>query len=206
MLEAMLVPQGRRFFDPLADAARHLVEAATLCWELYDRYPEAGDRLERIQALEAVADAITAGTYERLHRTFVTPIEREDLLALARALDDVCDLIEEAATQLDVLRVPVVPERARAQARILLHACERIMDAVERVHRLPDLSAEIEDVYALEDEGDRVVRDALARLFASGEDPLSIIRVKGLHDALERAIDATKTTARVLEAIVLKNR
>ena len=158
-----------------------------LCAELYDRFPEAGDRVTRIRAAEDEGDRITRELYAALHRTFATPMPREHLLALARALDDVCDAVEEAATELELVGVESVPERARAQARLVLHASERLADAVERLRRRPNLEAEVADIYALEDEGDQLVRDALARLFASGAEPLEIVRTKTLHDRLEQA-------------------
>jgi uncharacterized protein len=198
--------RGRRFYAPLRAAAHNAVEAATLCAELYDRYPEAGDRLARIEAAEEAGDDLIAGLSRDLHGTFVTPLDREDLLALAGAVDDVCDHIEEAATRLDLYRVRTVPEGSRAQARILLQACERLSDAIDRLPGLPSFRTELDDVYALEEEADRVRRDALAHLFAGGAEPLDIVRAKGLHDCLEQAVNATKAAARVLEGIAVKSR
>jgi uncharacterized protein Yka (UPF0111/DUF47 family) len=192
---------GRPLFDLLAASARNLVAAAELLVDLYDRHPEVGDRPARIAAAEEEGDRITAEIYRRLDRNFASPLPRADLIALARALDTICDEIEQAAVELDLVGVRTVPELARAQARTVLGACERLLDAVERLHRLPDLTAEVADVYELEDEGDRIVRDALARLFASGGEPLEIIRLKIVHDRLEIAANAAKAAARVLERI-----
>src|ERR1700712_4626424 len=102
-----------------------------LCAELYDRFPEAGDRVLRIREAEDEGDRITRELYETLHRTFSTPMPRGHLLALARSLDDVADAVEEAATELELVGVQSVPELARAQARLVLHACERLADAGE---------------------------------------------------------------------------
>jgi uncharacterized protein len=197
---------ARKIFDLLEDAARNLVLMSTLLADLYDRFPEAGDRVVRIRAAEDEGDRITRELYEALHRTLSTPMPREHLLALARALDDVSDAVEEAATELELVGVRSVPERARAQARLVLHACERLSDAVERLRRRPNLEAEVADVYALEDEGDQLVRDALARLFASGAEPLEIVRLKTLHDRLEQAVDLTKAAASTLERIAVTTR
>jgi predicted phosphate transport protein (TIGR00153 family) len=197
---------ARKIFDLLEDAARNLVLMSTLLADLYDRFPEAGDRVVRIRAAEDEGDRITRALYEALHRTLSTPMPREHLLALARALDDVSDAIEEAATELELVAVRSVPERARAQARLVLQACERLSDAVERLRRRPNLEAEVADVYALEDEGDQLVRDAIARLFASGAEPLEIVRLKTLHDRLEQAVDLTKAAASTLERIAVTTR
>jgi uncharacterized protein Yka (UPF0111/DUF47 family) len=197
---------ARVIFDLLDDATRNLVYMSGLCAELYDRFPEAGDRFMRIRAAEDEGDRITRELYAALHRTVATPMPREHLLALARALDDVCDAVEEASTELELVGVQSVPERARAQARLVLHASERLADAVERLRRRPNLEAEVADLYALEDEGDQLVRDALARLFASGAEPLEIVRTKTLHDRLEQAVDSTKAAAAALERVAVTTR
>jgi uncharacterized protein Yka (UPF0111/DUF47 family) len=178
---------ARTIFDLLEAETRNLVAMSTLCAELYDRFPEAGDRVLRIREAEDQGDAITRELYETLHRTFSTPMPREHLLALSRALDDVADAIEEASTELELVGVQSVPEDARAQAR-------------------PNLETEVADIYALEDEGDQIVRDALARLFASGAEPLEIVRAKTLYDRLEQAVDSTKAAAAALERIAVTTR
>jgi hypothetical protein len=202
----LLGPQGRAIFALLEAATRNLVSMSALCAELYDRFPEAGDRIERIREAEGEGDRITRELYELLYRAFSTPLPREHLLGLARAIDDVVDAVEEAATELGLVGVQSVPERARAQARLVLHASERLADAVERLRSRPNLEAEVADIYALEDEGDQLVRDALARLFASGAEPLEIVRTKTLHDRLEQALDSTKAAAIALERIAVTTR
>lgn len=197
---------ARSIFDLLERASRNLVSMGSLLADLYDRFPEAGDRVERIRGGEAEGDQITRELYMLLARTISTPLPREDMFALGRALDDVCDAVAEAASELELVGVRSVPERARAQARLVLHACERLADAVERLRRRPNLEAEVADIYALEHEGDQLVRDALARLFASGAEPLEIVRMKMLHDRLERAVDLTKAAAATLERIAVTTR
>jgi uncharacterized protein Yka (UPF0111/DUF47 family) len=202
----MLSSRSRRFFDPLTGSCHNLVEAAGLLAEALDRFPELGDRVERIGELEERGDTYTLQLRGLIGGTFVTPVDRDELLDLSEALDDVCDRIHDCAELLEILRLDVIPERARAQGRILLLGCERLLDAVERLRGQPDLRAEIEDVYALQSEADQVRRDAIARLFASGEEPLTIVRRKTLHDGLAAAINAARTAARALEAMGLKAR
>jgi hypothetical protein len=196
----------RRIFDLLDESARNLIEMSTLLAGLYDRFPEAGDRVARIQTAERESDRITREVYHALQRAFSTPSRREDLFSLALALDQIADAIERAATELELVGVRSVPERARAQARLVLQGCERLADAVERLRRRPNLEAEVADIYALEDEGDQIVRDALARLFASGAEPLEIVRTKTLHERLEHAVDLTKAAAATLEQIAVTTR
>jgi uncharacterized protein Yka (UPF0111/DUF47 family) len=202
----LLGPGVRRIFDLLDASARNLVLMSTLLAGLYDRFPEAGPRVARIQAAEQESDRLTRETYLALQRVFSTPMPREDLFALALALDDIGDAIEQAATELELVGVRSVPEQARAQARLVLQGCERLGDAVERLRRQPNLEAEVADIYVLEDEGDQIVRDALAQLFASGAEPLEIVRTKTLHDRLEHAVDLTKAAAATLEQIAVTTR
>jgi uncharacterized protein len=201
-----LTRRGRRSFEPIAAAARNVVVAARLNMELYDRFPESGERVALIRETEQEGDRITAGMHRALTKALLTPVDREDMLAVATALDDVCDDIEDCANALELYAVHSVPERAREQARLLLLACERLSDAAERLWRLPDLSTEVADVFALEDEGDRTRRDALARLFAGGADPLDVVRTKSLHDGLERALDSTKAAAQAMQSLVVQHR
>ena len=164
------------------------------------------NRVALIRESEQEGDRITAGLHRALTSALLTPVDREDMLAVATALDDVCDDIEDCANALELYAVHSVPERAREQARLLLLACERLSDAAERLWKLPDLSMEIADVFALEDEGDRTRRDALARLFAGGADPLDVVRTKSLHDGLERALDSTKAAAQAMQSLVVQHR
>ena len=197
---------GRRFFVLLDELAQQLVQAAGLCAELYDRFPEAGDRIARLTPSKRTARRTGAELQAALNATFTTPADRDDLLALVTSLGATIDAVRDAADAIDLYRLRTIPERARAQARLVLLASERIGDATARLWRMPDLSSELDDVYALEDEGDRIARDALARLFAGGGEPIDVIRLKSVHDALENALDSAKTTARALESLVLKSR
>jgi predicted phosphate transport protein (TIGR00153 family) len=202
----LLGRRSRTIFDLLDEQARTLVEMATLLASLYDRFPEAGDRIARIQAAEQEGDRILRELYLTLQRTFSTPVPREHIFDLAVSLDAVADAVEQAATELGLVGVSSVPERARAQARVVLHACERLADAVERVRTRPNLEAEVSDIHALEDEADQLERDALARLFASGAEPLEILRLKILHERLERAVDLAKRAALSLEQMAVTTR
>jgi uncharacterized protein len=136
----------------------------------------------------------------------VTPFDRDDMYRLAAALDDVCDHIDEAADNLDMYKVKVIPERAREQARVIQRAAQKLHEAVLLLEGFKDSRKHLIELRRLEDEGDRLAREAVAELFRSGQDPLSIIRWKDIHERLEEAVDACENAADVLEAIVVKNR
>ncbi len=136
----------------------------------------------------------------------MTPFDRDDMYRLAAAIDDVCDHIDEAADNIDAYEVREVPELARRQADVIYRAAAHLHEAVELLDGFRDASRQLAALRQLEDEGDRLEREAVAELFRSGADPLTIIRWKDIHAQLEDAVDACETAADVLEAIFVKNR
>src|SRR5581483_564015 len=134
------------------------------------------------------------------------PLDRDDMYTLASVLDDVCDHVEEAADNIDAYEVHDVPQRAREQAAVVLRAATRLHEAVELLEGFKDSRRQLAALRELEDEGDRLAREAVADLFRTGAEPLEIIRWKDIHEELEDAIDACENVADVLEAILVKNR
>jgi uncharacterized protein len=136
----------------------------------------------------------------------VTPFDRDDMYRLASALDDICDHVDEAADNIDAYEVKDVPERAKTQAEVILRAAEHLHEAVQLLEGFKDSRRQLVALRELEDEGDRLEREAIADLFRSGQDPITIIRWKDIHERLEEAVDACENAADVLEAILVKNR
>ena len=202
-----LTPHKREFFELYTDASRNAVEIARLLAQLLERFPENGSELvRRIKELEHEGDRITHALVDLLNRTFVTPFDRDDMYRLAAALDDICDYVDEAADDIGLYGVKVVPPEARAQADVVLRAAIKLDEAIQRLEGFKDSKRQLIELRELEDEGDRLVRDAVAGLFRSGQDPISIIRWKEIHEQLEEAVDACENAADVLEAILVKNR
>ena len=202
-----LKPQNREFFTLFATASQNAVEITQLLVELLDAFPEDGrDTIARIKEREHEGDRVTTDLVGLLNRTFVTPFDRDDIFRLATALDDICDLVDEAATNVELYDVRRIPERAREQADVIHRAARQLDAGVRCLDGFKDATAELRQLRDLEDEGDRVLRQAVAELFRSGQDPISIIRWKDIHEQLEEAVDAFQTAADVLEAILVKNR
>jgi predicted phosphate transport protein (TIGR00153 family) len=202
-----LTPQRREFYDLYTEASANAVAIAGKLYALLESFPDpTGEALREIKELEHEGDRLTHDVIYLLNRTFVTPFDRDDMFRLASALDDVVDHIDEAADNLDAYKVKVIPERAKEQARVLRRAVERLHEAVQLLEGFKDSRKHLIELRRLEDEGDRLAREAVAELFRSGQDPLSIIRWKDIHERLEEAIDACQSAADVLEAIVVKNR
>jgi predicted phosphate transport protein (TIGR00153 family) len=207
MARLRLTPQKGEFFELYARASANTVEIARLLVRLLDSFPDDGDALiSRIKEREHDGDELTHEVVNLLNRTFVTPFDRDDMYRLAGAIDDVCDHVDEAADNLGSWGVDRVPEKARAQAQIILQATTKLDEAVRRLDGFRDSSDQLAELRQLEDQGDELERDAVAELFRSTDDAKVIIRWKDIHERLEEAVDALENAADVLEAIVVKNR
>jgi len=201
-----LTPQKRGFFDLFTQASANARDIARLLVELLEAWPDAQGKLADIRELEHEGDRLTREVINLLNSTFVTPFDRDDMYQLASVLDDVCDHIDEAADNIDAYEVREVPLKAHQQAEVIHRAASRLHEAVERLEGFKDSSHQLAALRDLEDEGDRLSREAIAELFRSGADPLTIIRWKDIHEQLEEAVDACEEAADVLEAILVKNR
>jgi predicted phosphate transport protein (TIGR00153 family) len=201
-----LTPQKREFFGLFDQAAINAREIARLLVELIEGWPDSKERLRDIREAEHEGDRLTHDVINLLNRTFVTPFDRDDMYRLATVIDDICDHVDEAADNIDAYEVTEVPPRAREQAEVIYRAASRLTEAVALLEGFGDAHRHLFALRELEDEGDRLSREAVADLFRSGNDPLTIIRWKDIHEQLEEAVDACENAADVLEAIFVKNR
>jgi uncharacterized protein len=204
-LSQVFVPRDREFFDLFEEAGRNILQAADLLDRMLRNYPETKELARDILICEQEGDRITHDLIQRLNQTFVTPIDREDILELASTLDDIVDYTEEVADYLGLYKVEAPMEQAQRLAHILMQACRQISEAMPRMRDFKDISHYTVEIHRLENEGDRVTREAIASLFDNGIDPMVVIRWKDLFERLEDAIDATERVANVLSGIVIKN-
>jgi hypothetical protein len=207
MARLRLIPQKHEFFDLYARASANAVQISELLLRLLESFPDQdGSLIRQIKEREHEGDHLTHEVVDLLNRTFVTPFERDDMYRLAGAIDDVCDHVDEAAGNIGTYGVESVPAKAREQAEVILQAARNLDAAVQRLEGFKNSSSQLIELRRLEDEGDRIVRDAIGDLFRSGDDPISVIRWKDIHERLEEAVDALENAADVLEAILVKNR
>jgi len=200
-----LAPRDREFFDLFEEAGGNILRAAALLEELLTQYPERNELAREILICEQEGDRITHDIIQRLNQTFVTPIDREDILELASALDDIVDYTEEVADYLGLYKVEAPMEQAQRLAHILLQASRQISEAMPRMRDFKDISHYTVEIHRLENDGDRVTREAVASLFDNGIDPMVVIRWKDIFERLEQAIDSTEQVANTLQGIVIKN-
>lgn len=206
MARISLVPQKREFYVLYSRAARNAVEIARLLVELLEEFPRNDSLLRDIKELEHEGDRLTRELVDLLNRTFVTPFDRDDMYELSSALDDICDHIDEAAGNIVGYGVTEIRPAAKQQGQVILRSTEKLREAVERVDGFKDANRQLHELRDLEDEGDRLNREAVSELFKTETDALTVIRWKDIHEQLEEAVDACENAADVLEAILVKNR
>jgi predicted phosphate transport protein (TIGR00153 family) len=204
-LSQFFVPKEREFYDLFEESAANIVRAADLLDQLLRAWPERGELLRDLVICEQEGDRITHDIIHRLNQTFVTPIDREDIYELAVALDDVVDFAEETGDFLQLYKIEAPMEQAQRLSHILLQASRQIAEAMPRLRSYKDINHYLIEIHRLENDGDRVTREALASLFDNGIDPMVVIRWKDIFERLENAVDATEKVANVLEGITIKN-
>jgi predicted phosphate transport protein (TIGR00153 family) len=204
-LSQIFVQREQEFFDLFEEAAGNILRSVELLEQMLRTYPEHGELARDILICEQDGDRITHDIIQRLNATFVTPIDREDIYGLASALDDIVDYVEEVADFLGLYKIDAPMEQAQAMSRVLLQSGRQLQQAMPRMRDFSDIHHFTIELNRLENEGDRLMREALAGLFQDGIDPMVVIRWKDIYDRLEAAIDATETVAHILENIVIKN-
>src|SRR5881227_1256270 len=204
-LPNLFAPRDRVYFELFEEAGQNIVHAVDLLDRMLTDFPDSKDLAREILDCEHEGDRITHDIVHRLNQTFVTPIDREDILALASALDDIVDYTEEVADYLGLYKIEAPMDQAIKLAHVLKTACRQISEAIPRLRNYSYISPYTVEINRLENEGDRITREAMASLFDGGIDPMVVIRWKDIYERLENAIDATERVANILEGIVIKN-
>src|SRR5499425_3282580 len=200
-----LLPRDENFFDLFEQQAGHIVSASRVLEEMTLDYPAAPPRVQQIRDLEHAGDAITHEVVRRLNTTFVTPIDREDIYALASRLDDVLDLIDAVADRLLLYKVKVPTDGSIEMAKIIVKTAEETDRAVRCLRTLSAFyHKHAVEVNRLENEADRLLRDQLAALFEGTKDAIEVIKWKELYETMESVTDRCEDVVNVIEGIVLK--
>jgi predicted phosphate transport protein (TIGR00153 family) len=204
-MRVSIAPRDREFFDLFEEAGGNILRAASLLEEMLSKYPERNELAREILICEQDGDRITHDILRRLNQTFVTPIDLEDIHELSSALDDVVDYTEEVADYLGLYKIEAPMSQAQELARVLHQCARQIAEAMPRMRGFKDITHYTVELNRLENDGDRIVREAIASLFDNGIDPMVVIRWKDIFERLEEAIDAAERVANILEGIVIKN-
>ncbi len=207
MARLSLLRKDTAFFGLFAEAGQNAVRAARLLDEMMNAWPDEVELAREILKAEQEGDRITHDIIQRLNSTSGTPIDREDVYGLATQMDDIVDYTEEAADLLGLYKIEAPMEQAQALTGVLVKACEQLAEALAHLHLrgFKDLDRYWIEIHRLENEGDRISRDAVAALFSKSIDPMVVIRWKDMFAVLENAIDSTETAAQTLEGMAIKN-
>ena len=205
-MKISLVPRTTAFYELFTSAGANALEAARLVERRFREHPNSSVRHSDVKAIEDAGDTITRDLIQLLNTQYITPFDREDIFQLATALDDVVDHVDEASELLELYGVETPTRQAIEQCRILVGAVEHLSVALAELQGMRGVERELVALKKLEDEGDRVLHDAIADLFRDPRiDPLIVIRWKDIFEALEDALDACETAANVLGNVVVKN-
>lgn len=206
MLLGRLIPRDQEFFTLFDELASHLATSAGLLKELFEQPALMADKVRAIKGVEHKADQLTYEINTRIDRSFVTPIDPEDIHELAKRLDDVIDLLDGTARRAERLHIGTqVREPARQLAGLLVQATDHIKRAVTGIKRPKEVNAAAIEVKRIEEEGDAIYHEAVGALFQGKPDPLDVIRWKEMYDVLEETIDSCMAIVHVLQSISLKN-
>jgi hypothetical protein len=200
-----LIPREVHFFDLFDKQSEHIIKAAGVLHELVHNFADARAKAHAIKEIEHQGDLITHEIVKRLNTTFITPIDREDIHALATRLDDVLDYIEAAAERLVVYRIKEPTSASRAMAEVIVkqtHSMDRAIKCLRTMD--PAFHEHAVEVNRLENAADSLLRDSLAALFEEQGDPIEVIKWKEIYETMEIVTDRCEDVANVIEAIILK--
>ena len=208
MAKFLLTPRDTKFYDLFEESAANLVTAAEKLVDLFNNYEDVEAKAKQLKALEHQGDMITHEIIQRVNRTFVTPIDREDIALLAHTLDSVMDFIEAAGRTAFLYRIAQPTERARQLASIvakMTYALNEVLPCLRHRNQFKRILEQCVEINSLENEADDVHHAAMAELFDSSKDASEIIKWRELYQHMEDATDQGEDVANILEGIVLKH-
>jgi predicted phosphate transport protein (TIGR00153 family) len=200
-----LIPRDEQFFDLFNQLAEHLKTSAKLLDQLFAEPHRTTELVREIKDVEHQADVLTHSINVRIDRSFITPIDREDIHLLASRLDDVIDRLDGTARRVVMLHINEVREPAKQMAHVIVSAADLIASAVMAIKRPSQVSEYASKIKQLEEEGDAIYHEAVGALFAGNPDPLEVIRWKEVYETLEIAIDQCMGVANAVHSISIKN-
>jgi predicted phosphate transport protein (TIGR00153 family) len=201
-----LLPRNEEFFDLFTDVANRNKEAAQHLRDLFDAAPDRRTPIvEAIKRLEHEADQATHEVVNRLDRTFITPLDREDIHQLASDLDDVMDAMDGTARRAQIFRLGVAPQGVKRLAEVIQRMVGVLAEAVGRLKKGDDVMRFCVEAKQLEEEGDAIYHEALGQMFEKERDAIEIIKWKEIYDNLENTLDQAEDVANVVESITIKH-
>jgi len=208
MVFGKLLPKETSFFDFFEQHGELTLEGAKEFLSLVQTAANIGPKTKRIKEIEHETDVITHRCVEALHRTFITPLERDDIHRLITKMDDIMDFVEAASERIALYEIKDMTPEVKDLADVLVRAAEEVAHACSLLRNMKNAEAIIKDcidINRLENEADAILRNAVARLFKEEKDPITIIKWKEVYEHLENATDRCEDVANIIEGVVLEH-
>lgn len=208
MWKSYFFDKDKLFYEMFQKAAENTLEGAKLLYEFLTNFHSIKEGAKRIKDIEHIGDNLTHQTIEMLNKTFVTPLDREDIYELITRMDDIIDLIDGASSKIELYKIDKITEEAISLSLVLKKACEILKESIIALRKLKghkDIVKYCVEIHTLENEGDQLLHQAMTKLFEENkEDPIKVIKWKEIYENLEAATDRCEDVANIIERIVLK--
>jgi uncharacterized protein len=202
------IPKEEKFYDLFEELINKIEEGGKLFLEMVEKYEYPLPKITKLKELEHEADVITHRTYEKMHKSFLTPLDREDIYALVNKMDSILDMIEASAARMNLYRVKKPTKVIIDQAKILNEAIRKVKFVVHAMRDMKNSKMIIDacvEINTLENEGDIVLRTAMVDLFEHEKDAIELIKWKEIFERIEEALDVCEDVSNIIEGIVLKH-
>ena len=202
------IPREEKFYDLFEELADKIEEGSNLFLDMLLNYDSFEQRLSKLKEIEHEADIITHRTYEKMHTTFLTPIDREDIYALVNKMDSILDMTEASAIRMSLYKIKAPKEELIQQAKLLNEATAKVKQVVHGLRDMKNAKMILDaciEINTLENAGDQILRSTMANLFEREKDPFELIKWKEIFERFEEAMDVCEDVSNIVEGIVLKN-
>ena len=201
-----LIPRETKFYDMFVEMARNLIAGAQLMKALLENFQDVPAQVAKLKDIEHHGDDMMHALMTKLNQTFITPFDREDIHRLASSIDDVLDLLNAAGDRIMVYKIKAVTKESAQLAGLILQQSEELERALSKLERSQQsVMQHCVEINRLENEADRVTREAVGGLFDTEKDPINLIKIKELYEVLELATDKAEDAANVIESVILKS-
>lgn len=203
-----IIPREEKFFDLFEELAAKIHEGSLLFLDMVSTNEDFQSKLTKLKEIEHEADMITHRTYEKMHKTFLTPLDREDIYALVNKMDSILDMTEATAVRMGIYKVKKTYPELIEQAKLLTNATTKVMEIVRDLRDMknaPKILQACIEINTLENAGDNILRACMADLFEREQDPFELIKWKEIFERFEETLDTCEDVSNIVEGIVLKN-
>ena len=203
-----LMPTEGKFFDLFIQHGELCVKGGKELVSLMTNFDDLEHRVHAIETIEKQADKVTHATLEMLHKTFITPLDRDDIHKLITSMDDILDLMEDVAQTISLYDIKQITPEAKRLAELCQSCCERVLAAVSLLHSMDnarEMLSICSEIDKLESDADHVMRAAMSKLFREEPDVRNLIKLKAIYELLETVTDRCEDVANIVEGIIVEN-